>query len=126
MKCKAIWVLGLLLAAGCSDPVTTDFIGLVETGRQSEISRGARFRDFYDLKYDITRASEENQPHTAEVTITSKSGNLSTWKLAYEHRDGKWRFLKDKSRRFFADQSEGQPLADEDPVWKKFITQELE
>jgi hypothetical protein len=123
-----VWsgVVGLMLVAGCSDPVTTDFISLVETGRQKEIARGARVRDFYDIKYDITRAANENEPHTAEVTVTSKSGNASTWKLAYEHRGGKWRFLRDKSRKFFPAQSEGQPLADEDPVWKQFITQELE
>jgi hypothetical protein len=120
------WMAALLLVAGCADPVTTDFISLVESGRQKEITRGSRVRDFYDVKYDITRAEKENEPHTAEVTITSKSGNVSTWKLAYENRNGKWRFLKDKSRRFYSGDPEGQPLTDEDPVWKQFVTQELE
>lgn len=115
----------LLPLAGCSDPVTTDFISLVESAKQKDISRGSRVRDFYKVKYDIIRPQSETEPTTGEVTVTNLN-NTSTWKLAYVYRDGKWRFLRDKSRRFTTGIVEGAVLEDSDPVWKQFITQELD
>jgi hypothetical protein len=115
----------VLLFSGCSDTVTTDFISLVESAKQKDITRGSRVRDFYKVKYDIIRPQVETDSTTGEVTVTNLN-NTSTWKLAYVHRDGKWRFQRDKSRRFTAGAAEGAELADSDIVWKQFITQELE
>jgi hypothetical protein len=126
VRAQVAGLTAVVFLAGCNDPVTTDFIGLVESGKQREIRSGSRVHEFYKVTYDIDRSETETDPHTAQVTITTKANNVRTWKLAYEHRDGKWRFLRDKSRIFYAGETEGQPLADDDPVWKQFITQELD
>ena len=112
------------MLTGCADPATTDFISLVESAKQKEYATGSRVRDFYRVTYDITRPTEETAPHTAEVTVKNLN-ETATWKLAYEYRGGKWKFLREKSRRFRSGDPEGAELTDDDGVWKHFVTQEL-
>jgi hypothetical protein len=117
--------LAAVLVAGCGgDNAHTEFIEVVQKGKNSEIGPGMRLSENYNATYKITKEESETVPYTAIVTIEPKTTG-ATWKLMYEYRDNQWRFLRDKSRKFLLNDTEGSELTDDDVVWKKFATKDI-
>ena len=127
LAAELLMIVSLLaLLPGCSDDTAhTDFITIVQKGKNAEMGRNLKVIENYKVNYKVNKEESEAVPYTAVISIEPKTTG-ATWKLAYEYRDNQWRFLKEKSRKFMAGSTDGIELTEKDNVWEHFATKDIQ